>query len=233
MKSFIHTMVLFLSVVGLTTAGAQAAIMSVTAGGTSFHIPVKSVKESRFQDVIRQRYDFSCGSAALATLLKYHYNRSLREDEVLQAMYKVGNQEKIRKQGFSLLDMKKYLTSIGLRSDGFRISLDKLAEVGIPAVVLINNLGYMHFVVIKGVTPTYVLVGDPALGKRIIDRKDFEPMWNGIIFAIRDQQDVARVTFNQDADWKIHEKAALSVALSSQSLASFTSNISITPHYYR
>lgn len=217
----------------LLDGAANAATMPMALGSGYIRVPVESLKERRFHQVVHQNYDFSCGSAALATLLKFHYNRPVEEQEVLEAMFKVGNQEKIRKQGFSLLDMKKYLASLGMRSDGYRVTLDRLAKAHIPAIVLINNHGYMHFVVIKGVTKTHVLIGDPALGKRVMVRKDFEPMWNGIIFAIRDQQKDARLTFNQDEDWQVHEKAILSVAMSNQSLASFTSNISITPNYYR
>ena len=34
-------------------------------------VPSQSFAELRFRDVVRQKYDFSCGSAAVATLLTY------------------------------------------------------------------------------------------------------------------------------------------------------------------
>ncbi|RYF14189.1 MAG: peptidase C39, partial [Oxalobacteraceae bacterium] len=40
----------------------------------NFTAPVTSLIGRRFETVVRQQYDFSCGSAALATLLRYHYD---------------------------------------------------------------------------------------------------------------------------------------------------------------
>ena len=54
-----------------------------------------------------QQYDFSCGSAALATLL----------------------------------DMKNFLEARGFQADGFQQPLGKLAEAGIPSIVLISEVG--------------------------------------------------------------------------------------------
>ncbi len=217
-----------------STAGyAGALALPLGMSGGDFNIKVESFKEARFRDVIRQERDFSCGSASLATLLNFHYNHPVSEHKVLKAMYKSGDREKIRTQGFSLLDMKKYLASIGISSDGYKTTLDKLEEVGIPAIVLINSNGYMHFVVVKGVTKDKILLGDPALGRRAMSRAEFEKNWNGILFVIRDNVSFAKQSFNQDKSWKLREKAPLSVALNSQSLASFTSDISLTPGYFR
>lgn len=215
-----------------STVYSYAANMPLAGNGGYFRIDVESYKESRFREVIRQNYDFSCGSAALATLLKYHYKYDVTEQEVLNKMYENGDQEKIKTKGFSLLDMKNYLSSIGINSDGYRASLDKLAMVGIPAIVLINSNGYMHFVVIKGVADDMVLVGDPAMGKRVLARKDFEKMWNGILFVVKDDKEVAMVSFNTSKGWKINEKAVFDAALNNSSLASFAVHTSPTPNYH-
>src|SRR5690349_12408435 len=90
---------------------AAAGSLDFETGGSSFSAPVRTLKEIRFQRVVKQEYDFSCGSAALATLLTYHYNRPTLEDTALKAMFKEGDQERIRKEGFSMLDMKHYLDS--------------------------------------------------------------------------------------------------------------------------
>src|SRR3546814_1927383 len=59
-----------------------------------------------------------------------------------------------------MLDIKQFLDRRGLQSDGFRMTLDKLAEIGVPAIALINTGGYRHFVVIKGVEAERILVAD-------------------------------------------------------------------------
>lgn len=180
--------------------------VSLPTGG-DFSVPVKSFKESRFIEVVRQRMDFSCGSAALATLLTYHYDMPVSEASILSAMYETGDKEKIHKEGFSLLDMKNYLESIGLKAEGYKQSLDKLARVGIPAIVLLDRGGYMHFVVVKGVTKSKVLIGDPAQGLRVESRANFERMWNQILFVVTDMKDIARTRFNSPRVWAMRNQS--------------------------
>ncbi len=209
-----------------------AARMQIPGGGGDYEVKSgRTFLDRRFRNVIRQQYDFSCGSAALATLLAFHYNMKLSEMDVLKAMYEQGDQEKIHREGFSLLDMKNYLSSIGMEAAGYREPLDKLAKVGIPAIVLINRKGYMHFVVVKGVTKDKVLIGDPTLGLRIYARKDFEPMWNGILFVVVNNMNTARKNFNTRAQWGA-KQLILSNSLPDADLARYTLSISATPNYY-
>ena len=188
-------------------------------------VTVRSMREGRYRDVIRQQYDFSCGSAALATLLTYHYGRPTSEEEVFRSMWAKGDQARISEVGFSLLDMKAYLASQGLSADGFRVSLDKLVAAGIPAITLINTGGYEHFVVIKGITESEVLIGDPALGARALTRADFEAMWQGILFVLRSEGEVGRDHFNQADAWQLQAPARPDAVRHRPGLASFTSNL--------
>ncbi|MGE5502833.1 MAG: C39 family peptidase [Actinomycetota bacterium] len=196
----------------------------VTAAGT-FTVPVISLREARFHTVVRQQYDFSCGSAALATLLTYHYNRPTSEEDAFRAMFAAGDQAAIRKYGFSLYDMQKYLTTLGLSSDGFKVTLDRLVEVGVPAITLISTKGYNHFVVVKGVKDGDVLVGDPALGLKTIPRAEFESMWRGVMFVVRDEIATGRQNFNLDHEWAVRRKAPFGTALNRDGLATFTSTM--------
>jgi len=200
-----------------------AGVVTVPAAtGGDLFVKVKSFKELRFRTVIRQQFDFSCGSAALATLLAYHYEDKVTEQDIFKDMYEKGNQEKIRREGFSLLDIKNYLGTRGYRADGFRTSLDKLASIGVPAIVLINHNGYRHFVVVKGISQREVLLGDPAAGLKRMTRANFEPMWNGILFLIRNKKDVAQSNFNRSGEWSVQAKAPLGLALSNSDLARVT-----------
>jgi predicted double-glycine peptidase len=205
---------------GGVAAHAKDPIDLDTQAGV-FSASVTSIKEARFRSVIPQRYDFSCGSAALATLLTYHYGATVGEAQVFEAMYKAGDKEKIQREGFSLLDMKRFLASIGVKSDGFEMNIDQLTETGIPVIALIDVGGYKHFVVVKGIRGDEVMVGDPAQGLNILQRRDFTSMWNGIAFAIRQDTEVARSHFNMDADWDVRTKAPFGTALRRDGLASF------------
>ena len=66
----------------------------VQSGG-AFSVPVFSMKEQRFQKTLHQQYDFSCGSAALATLLTHHYNFPVREQDVFRAMLTRGERKHV------------------------------------------------------------------------------------------------------------------------------------------
>lgn len=203
------------------TASAGSVGLSSGFGG-AFSINVVSLKEARFKSVIKQQYDFSCGSAALATLLKFHYDYPVTEEKIFTAMYEAGDKEKIKKLGFSLLDMKKHVENIGLKADGYRLNLDKLQKVGVPAITLINTRGYKHFVVLKGVTDDEVVVGDPAMGVRVMSRDSFEKIWNKIAFVVRNKASLGRKHFNLEDDWGVRVKAPFGTALSRQTLSSFT-----------
>ena len=110
----------WIAVCGVAAAVAAGAYSRPALAQVSFHgegagasVKVTSWRDIPFRTVVRQQYDFSCGSAAVATLLTYQYGRKVSEAEVFKAMYAVGDQEKIQKVGFSMLDMKRYLDEHG------------------------------------------------------------------------------------------------------------------------
>jgi predicted double-glycine peptidase len=213
----------------LVVCGGLCAVASVTAAaldipsvrGGPVTVPITSLKEARFKGTIRQQYDFSCGSAAIATLLTYQYGRPTTEQAAFSAMYATGDQEKIRREGFSLLDIKRFLETLGFAADGFELTLDKLAEAALPAIVLIKEKGYHHFVVIKGIRGDRVLIGDPAFGTRALSRRAFEAMWdNEVLFVVHNRQELAR--FNQPLEWSVAPRAPLAAAVQRDGLWSVT-----------
>ncbi len=200
---------------------AHAGTVNIPGFAGNFSVPANSLKESRWKSVIRQQYDFSCGSAAVATLLSFHYDRNIDEADVFESMFRAGNQQKIRAEGFSMLDMKNYLDSLGLKSDGFRMNLDQLADIGVPAIALVNTNGYRHFVVVRGLRDDDVLLADPAIGSIKISRDQFQSIWDGTVLAARGFILVAREHFNAERDWRVWPKAPLDQASSSTGLGMF------------
>jgi predicted double-glycine peptidase len=166
----------------------------------NFQVPVTSLIGRKFETVVRQQYDFSCGSASLATLLRYHYNDAQNEQSVFLGMWRDGDRAQIQQLGFSLLDMKRYLAARGIAADGYRVSLAQVAEAKIPGIALINFNGYRHFVVVKGVEKNTLLLGDPSLGLRRESTSRFIRQWNGVFFIVSGRADVAHAHFNMVAD---------------------------------
>ena len=210
---------------GLVAVGSGGAVsageLDYTLTG-DFKVHVVSMREARFQTIILQKYDYSCGSAALASLLTYHYERPTTEEAVFKAMFDTGDQAKIQQEGFSLLDMKVHLARQGLVADGYKMTLDKLEKLGVPVITLINTGGYRHFVIVKGIRGDEVVIGDPAQGVIVVDREKFEPVWSGVVLVIRNEAARGKEHFNLAQDWRVRQKAPFGTALTRDSLANFT-----------
>ena len=193
----------------LWVTGAQAGSVELPAQfGGAFSVPTVSLREGRFASTLRQQYDFSCGSAALATLLTHHYGYPIGEDVVFTEMFRLGNQAKIRVEGFSLLDMKRFLEAHGFSADGYQEPLAKLVEADMPAIVLVNENGYNHFVVVKGLRDGRVLFGDPAGGTRAMPESSFAKIWtNRILFVVGHSK--VKPGFNLASDWRVAPAAPL------------------------
>jgi predicted double-glycine peptidase len=144
--------------------------------------PVKSLLEMRQDRVIVQKWDLSCGAAALATLLTYQHGDPVPEREIAKGLMQrqeyVANPLLVRvRQGFSLLDLKRYVDKRGYEGIGYgRLTLKDLNEHA-PIMVPINLYGYNHFVVFRGVRGNRVLLADPAWGNRTMPIEKFEDAW--------------------------------------------------------
>lgn len=209
-----------------TPVPAQATNLPIPQLGGGHHVIVESLQSVRFRGVERQALDYSCGSAAVATLLSYHYDHPVGEPEVFAGMFAAADQERVRTEGFSMLDMQRYLADLGYRADGFNLSLAQVEELQIPVIVLIDTAGYLHFVVIKGIRDGRVLIGDPAMGLRAYSIEAFEQMRRGPMFVIRDRHDLAQTTFNPDRAWAVQTRPPYHHAWESQGLSDFTLHLS-------
>lgn len=201
---------------------AFAGSVVLDLDGGVYQVPVSSVKERRFQTVMKQQYDYSCGSAAVATLLRYHYQVELDSGSVFEDMYQSGDEEQINKLGFSLLDIKNYLTGQGFQTGGFRLGLDQfLEQASVPAIVMIQTQNYKHFVVLKGVKEDKVLIGDPASGLKVLSRTQFEKEWEGIFFIITNEASAGRKAFNRDDEWALVAKAPVNAGVRAPDVGEF------------
>ena len=201
-------------------------------GGGTFNLPITSLSERRWVAVVRQQYDYSCGSAALATLLTYHYDWPVDEAAVYEAMYAIGDQEAIREQGFSMLDMRNYLRSVGFRADGVRAPLEALEEIGVPVITLITTGGYRHFVVVKGITASHVIIGDPARGIMRLPRGEFEEIWSDTALLVRSSASQGRNAFNDERDQNATPLAPVDQAVLQDTISSFTMMLPARGEFY-
>lgn len=147
---------------------------------------IEPLSEFRFNNVVRQAYDYSCGSAALTTLLDFYLGRNFQERQVMEGLLQFGDSEKIvERRGFSLLDMKRLVTALGHPSGGFRAEKEDLIKLDHPAIAPIEYAGFKHFVVIRGVKNGHVFVADPSLGNISFTLNRFLEIWDrNVLFIV-------------------------------------------------
>jgi len=132
----------------------------------------------KMKNVVRQKLDFSCGSATVATIFKYYLGVDITEEQVINGLFKVGNVKKIiQRKGFSLLDIKKLAVALGYKAAGYKTDLRGLIKINKPAIVSIVIGNYKHFVIFKGYRDGKVFLADPSRGNTVMASWEFEKMW--------------------------------------------------------
>jgi predicted double-glycine peptidase len=182
--------------------------MAEMAESSSYRIT--SMRERRDAGVVRQRYDYSCGSAALATLLTFGLNDAVDEQYLLKALLLPMQPEQLAAltaKGLSLEDLQRLAQMRGHKAQGFKLPAQQLSRLTRPVIVRIKPGGYPHFAVFKGVHDDRVYLADPSLGNVRMPLHRFLAMWvdaggSGVIFAVE----------RQDGSWP--ENYALQMAAS-------------------
>jgi predicted double-glycine peptidase len=133
----------------------------------------------KWRNVVRQRYDFSCGSAAISTLLKYYVGETeINELDAMRGMLRRGERQKIiQRQGFSLLDMKRYVEFLGYQANGFRGDLEDIKGLERPVIIPYQYGGFKHFVVLRDIVNGHALIADPAFGNLSLTITKFKQIW--------------------------------------------------------
>jgi predicted double-glycine peptidase len=182
MRIFIQSVVVALF---LTPLSAQVVI---NQAGTRATKTVRTLKEMRDDQVVRQKWDMTCGAAAISTLLTYDFKDSTPETAVVTWLLRRTDPVKVQaRKGFSLLDLKHFVLARGYRAQGFSdMSLEELADLKVPAIVPIRSKGVDHFVVVRGVFGDRVVLADPAFGNMTIKARKFQEIWKqGIAFIVQ------------------------------------------------
>ncbi|MAZ06758.1 C39 family peptidase [Marinobacter sp. SS8-8] len=148
-------------------------------------VRVEPLVAQKFRNIVRQAYDYSCGSAALTTVLNFYLGRTLSERQVMEGLLHYGESERIvERRAFSMLDMKRLVTALGYPSGGFRATIDDLKDLDHPAIVPIHHAGFKHFVVLRAIRDGRVFLADPAVGNLSFTLDQFEEKWDDNVLFI-------------------------------------------------
>lgn len=195
-RTRVHLSIAVALLAGASLLGACGEIKSsattLEIGDVRVLVGAASFKDRRDRHVVKQAFDYSCGAAALATLLTYGFDDPAGEREILAAMLATLAEEEEasrKKEGFSLLDMQRVAQQRGYRAQGFRLAPEFLDELAGPVIVFIEPRGYEHFAVLRGVRGKTAYLADPSRGNVREPRYAFLDMWlgedgKGVVFVI-------------------------------------------------
>ena len=178
---------------GLTIFSAPShAQNSVAAKGVEVSKNIRSLQEIRSEGVVRQRWDMSCGAAALSTVLTYDFKDYTPETAiVVWILHRVDAKRVRARGGFSLLDLKHFAEARGYHAEGFSgMSMEDLALEKTSVIVPIRLKGFDHFVVVRGIESGHVILADPGFGNLTMRVDRFQKLWNsGIAFVVQPPDD--------------------------------------------
>ena len=136
--------------------------------------PMASWQEIKYEGIVRQSLDDSCGAASLATMLKFHFGENVTEEDILGRMDSDGKT--------SFLEMGEVAREYGTRPVGIRLPFSELIKLQMPAIAYLKYRGSDHFSVVRGVDPSgNVLLADPMWGNRKFTGKQFRHMWEASV----------------------------------------------------
>lgn len=195
-------------------ATGESVPLSLRHMGVEATVPVTPMTRQRFTGIAHQQKDYSCGAAALSTLLTHHYGDPVSEMEILDQLMTTAAQSRLTSQGLSMLDMKQFLEKRGYVADGYRIPVvTLLQQTGVPLIALVDAKGYRHFVVVKGLRNNTLLIGDPARGLRRMRLEAFENSASGALLLVKSHARQGRRHFNDEKAWASAPAAPLNSPL--------------------
>lgn len=131
----------------------------------------------RDRGVVRQHRDYSCGAAALATLLTYYYRHPVSEASLINealARRDSKRDSEILTKGLSFSDMAMLAKSRGYSTVGLDVGYRDLQKLTMPVIVAMEIYGRAHFSVLRKIDrQNRVFLADPSWGNRQLTSLEF------------------------------------------------------------
>ncbi len=146
-----------------------------------FQQHVESWQGLKRKNIVMQQREYSCGAAALATLLRYYWDdTSATEAKYLTELAKMLSPAETADRitnGLTLTDLRRLAVQTGYLASIGTLTFDKLTESKVPLVLGITVQEYRHFVVYRGTDGQYVYLADPMRGNIRTPVWQFKTQW--------------------------------------------------------
>jgi len=134
----------------------------------------------RFTSVVQQKLDYSCGAAALATILTYSMKRPISEDQILVMLKQhrhLSGLNYLEENGISLRELEHIAKTLGYKAGWRKILPIHLSKIAPPLIVFTSPEGQSHFSVLVAIYENNVYLADPTLGNIKMSLQDFIAIW--------------------------------------------------------
>jgi uncharacterized protein len=139
-----------------------------------------SYQELQRRNIVMQAYDYSCGAAAVATILRYYWEDPITEKQILNTLLKTMTIDEVKdrtKKGMSITDLRRASVEMGYLASIGTMTFAELSQSKIPLVVPIKVKEFDHFVVYRGVADGRVYLADPVRGNIRPTVSEFRNQW--------------------------------------------------------
>jgi predicted double-glycine peptidase len=179
-----------LALLGALLGLAAAVVQSTGQGCTGY-------REMRLAGVVAQTTEYSCGPAAVATLISCFYGLDVRESDILQRAgeYDAAAGRELG-SGISAYALKRTLADHGIPARGLLVSLDALlqhfAQGGLPLILHLTR-PQKHYLVAIGIIEGHAVLADPSWGRRLLPVPELEREsgFDGVVLAPMPPSDLA------------------------------------------
>jgi uncharacterized protein len=164
-------------VAGATDAGAATGVIRRP----------KTFLDLKYAYTVRQKRDFTCGAAALATVLKFHYDMPVTEDMLLGMIAQRYSPQQLAQKaqlGLSLEDLIYVSEKLGFQAQAAQIAIPELEKLSGPVIIKITKNKNDHFVVLRKKTADLAYISDPIVGDVTMDNAEFKADFGGDILAV-------------------------------------------------
>ena len=161
--------------------------VALSSGGLHFKKPVKTWKDFLEQNIVMQRFDYSCGPAALATLMQYYFQDDVTERDILEDIVSGMDDTAIKnrkKEGLSLLDLKQFAQRRGYQAVGVKLNFSALPKLQGPILVYLETSEFKHFAILRGIKEDRIFLADPSRGNIRLSVFEFAKEWPGIALVL-------------------------------------------------
>lgn len=167
----------------LATEHGSASVSAVRTNKRS-RPSFESWVEQRDAGIVKQSLDYSCGIAALATILRMSFDIEVSEASLLALLEAKAKEWELaadwKERGISMAILREVAAHYNINATGVIVSAAALMKLQQPAIAFIDYRGSPHFTVIKPpLGDDRIVLADPSWGNRTLTRWQFMPMFLG------------------------------------------------------